>query len=263
MPGQGADLFQHGTLLADDDTLVAGLFAVDGGIHIHHAGIPLGEFGDLHSGAVRDLFIQAEKQLLPDDLPHHLPLRLVAGLAVREQLGPLLGVLAQLVHQIVQPAAGMGGDGDDGVKAAPDLVIGGDHRQQRGGLHGVDLVDAEDTGNFFLLNALDQSLLRAAHMGDGLHQQQRAVHVGEAGGDDLDHIVPQSRLGLVEAGSVQQDILGVLPVHHTVDPVPGGLGLVGDDGDLLPHQRIGEAGLAHIGPAADGDHSNVFDVRHR
>ena len=263
MPGQGADLFQHGTLLADDDALVAGLFAVNGGVHIHHAGIPLGEFGDLHGGAVRDLLIQAEKQLLPDDLAHHLPLRLVAGLTVREQLGALLGVLAQLVHQIVQPAAGMGGDGDDGVKAAPDLVIGGDHRQQRGGLHGVDLVDAEDAGNFFLLDALDQGLLRAAHMGNGLHQQKGTVHIGETGGDDLDHIVPQSGLGLVEAGGIQQDILGVLPVHHTVNPVPGGLCLVGDDGDLLPHQCIGEAGFAHIGPAADGDHSNVFNVRHR
>ena len=203
MPGQGADLFQHGALLADDDALVAGLFAVDGGVHIHHAGIPLREFGDLHGGAVGDLLIQAEQQLLPDDLAHHLPLRLVAGLSVREQLGALLGVLTQLMHQIVQSAAGVGGDGNDGVKPIPGLIVGRDHRQQRGGLHGVDLVDTEDAGNLFLLDALDQGLLRATHMSDGLHQQKGTVHVGETGGDDLDHIVPQGGLGLVEAGGVQ------------------------------------------------------------
>ena len=114
-----------------------------------------------------------------------------------------------------------------------------------------------------LLDALNEGQLRAAHMGDGLHQQQGAVHVGEAGGDDLHHILSQGGFGLVEAGGVQQDILGVLPVHHAVDAVPGGLGLVGDDGDLFAHQGVGQAGFAHVGAAADGDHSNVFDVRHR
>ena len=100
-------------------------------------------------------------------------------------------------------------------------------------------------------------------MGDGLHQQQGAVHVGEAGGDDLHHVVPQGGLGPVQAGGVQEDELGVAPVHHTVNAVPGSLGLVGDDGDFFPHQGVGEAGLAHVGPAADGDHGSFFDVRHR
>ena len=57
-----------------------------------------------------------------------------------------------------------------------------------------------------------------------------------------------------------RDILGVLPVYHAVDAVPGGLGLVGDDGDFLAHQGVGQAGLAHVGPSAHGDHGDVFDV---
>ena len=67
----------------------------------------------------------------------------------------------------------------------------------------------------------------------------------------------------MQARGVQQHKLGILTVHHAVDPVAGGLGLVGDDGDLLPHQGVGEAGLAHIGPPADGDHSGFCDVVHR
>ena len=114
-----------------------------------------------------------------------------------------------------------------------------------------------------LLDAADEGQLRSTHMGDGLHQQQRAVHVAEAGGDDLHHIVPQGGLGLVKARGIQQDILGVLPVHHAVDAVPGGLGLVGNDGYLFPHQGVGQAGLTHVRPSADRDHGDIFDFRHR
>ena len=210
-----------------------------------------------------DLLVQAQQQLLPQDLTHHLPLRLVGGLALREQPGALLAVLAQLAHQLLQPRAGVGGDGQDGIEAVPDLVIGGDHRQQLRRLHSVDLVDAQDAGELFFPDAVDQGLLRGAYMGDGFHQQKGAVHVGEAGGDHLHHILSQGVTGLVEARSVQQDELGVPPLHHAVNTVVGGLGLVGDDSDLLPHQGVGQAGLAHIGPSADGDHGDIFDFRHR
>ena len=248
---------------ADDDALVAGLFAVDGGVHVDDAVVPLGKAGDLHGGAVGDLLVQAQQQLLPHQFPHHLAFRLVAGLAVGEELGALRGILPQLLHQVLQAVAGVGGDGNDGVKAVPGLVVGGDDGQQLCLFNGVDLVDAEDGGDMLLLNALDQGQLRAAHMGNGLHQKQGAVHVGEAGGDHLHHIVPQGAFGLVEARGIQQDELGVSPVHHAVDAVAGGLGLVGNDGHLLPHQRVGEAGLAHVGAAADGDHGGFRNVHSR
>ena len=157
---------------------MAALFTVDGGVHVDDAGIPLGELRDLHRRAVGDLLVQAQQQLLPQDLPHHLPLRLVAGLSVREQLGTLLGVFPQFLHQVIQAAAGVGGDGDDGIKAVPGIAVGGNHRQQRRRLHGVDLVDAEDAGNLLLPDPVNEGLLRPAHMGDRLHQQQGAVHVG-------------------------------------------------------------------------------------
>ncbi|CAN4022535.1 TIGR04076 family protein, partial [Dysosmobacter welbionis] len=127
LPGQGTDLFQHGPLLADNDPLVAGLLTVDGGVHVDDAAVPLRELRDLHRRAVGDLLVQAQQQLLPQDFPHHLPLRLVRRHPVREQLRAFLGILPQFLHQILQAAAGVGGDGDDRVKAVPCLVVSGDH----------------------------------------------------------------------------------------------------------------------------------------
>ena len=157
----------------------------------------------------------------------------------------------------------MGGDGDDGVKAVPGLAVSRDHRQQLRRFHRVNLVDAQNTGDFLLPDPVDQGLFRASHVGNGFHQQQRAVHITEAGGNHFHHIVPQGGLGPVKARGVQQNILGVLPVDHAVDPVAGGLGLVGDNGHFLSHQGVGKAGFAHVWPAADRDHGGVFDIVHQ
>ena len=207
-----------------------------------------------------DLLIQTQQQLFPQQLAHDLPFRLVGGLSVREQLRAFLRVFLQFLHQIVQTAAAVGGDRDDSVKTVPRLIVGGDHRQQLRRLYGVDLVDAEDTGNLFLFDPLNQRLFRGAHMGDGFHQQQRAVHVCQTGGDDLHHVIAQSGFGLVQARRIQQDELGIAPVYDAVDPIPGGLRLVGNDGDLFAHQCVGQAGFAHIGPAADGNHGGFRNV---
>ena len=252
-------------MLADDDALVAGLFAVDGHVQVDDAGVlPLGEAGDLHGGAVGDLLFQAQQHFLPDDLGAHLGVGLVGGHAVGEQLGACRGIDPQLGHQVVQTVAGAGGDGDNGVKPGIHGTVGGNNLQQVVlFLHGVDLVDAQHTGQALLGDALEQDLLRLPHMGDGLHQQQGGLHLLQALPHHLHHVVPQPGPGLVQARGVQQHKLGILPVHHAVDPVAGGLGLIGHDGDLLPHQGVGEAGLAHIGPPADGDHSGFCDVVHR
>ena len=70
------------------------------------------------------------------------------------------------------------------------------------------------------------------------------------------HVVPQTGLGLMEARGVQKDILRVAQLHHGGDAVAGGLGFIGNNGDLLPHDGVGEGGFTHIGPTADGNHSS-------
>ena len=100
-------------------------------------------------------------------------------------------------------------------------------------------------------------------MGDRLHQQQRALHAAQALPHHLDHVVAQPGAGLVQTRCVQQNELGVTPVHHAVNAVAGGLGLVRNDGDLLAHQRVGQAGLAHVGPSAYRDHRRFRNVFHQ
>ena len=241
---------------------MAGLLAVDGHVQVDDARVlPFGELRHLHRRAVGDLLVKAAQHLLPDDLRAHLAVRLVGGHAVGEQLGALLGVLGQLPHQLIQAVAGPGGDGNDGIKAVIGRAVRRDDLQQ--GLlflYRVDLVDAQHAGQLLLPDALQKDLLRLAHMGDGLHQQQRALHVAEALPHHLDHIVPQPGTGLVQARRIQQHILGITPVHHAVNAITGGLGLVRNNVDLLAHQGVGQAGLAHIGPSAHGDHCGFCDV---
>ena len=85
--GHGRDLFQHGTLFADDNTLMAGLFTVDRGIDIDDTVVPFCKGGDLHCGSVGDFLIQIPQQLFADDLGHDLLFGLVGGHIVREQEG--------------------------------------------------------------------------------------------------------------------------------------------------------------------------------
>ena len=55
LAGVSADLFEHLAVFADNDALVAGLFAVDRRVEVDDAVIPLGEFRDLDRGPMRDL----------------------------------------------------------------------------------------------------------------------------------------------------------------------------------------------------------------
>ena len=110
------------------------------------------------------------------------------------------------------------------------------------------------------LDLVDELPLGAAHVGDGFHQQKDAVHVGHALLHHVHHVVPQAVGRLVEAGGVHEDELTVPTGENGADAVAGGLGLVADDGDLLPHQGVGQGGLTHVGAAADGDDTAALDL---
>ena len=234
---------------------MAGLLAVDRRLHVHDAVVPLGEAGDLHGGAVGDLLLQVPEHLLADDLRDDLALGLVGAHALGEEPGALHGVLLAGLQQILHALAGLGGDGNDGLECK-GLVVGGDNGQELFlVLHLVDLVDDQNGGDPQLPEAGDQRLLLGAEVGNGLHQQQAEIHVGDGVLHHGHHIIAQLGPGLVEARGIHKDELGVAPVQDAADPVPGGLGLVGDDGDLLAHQGIRQGGLAHVGPSANGDHT--------
>ena len=243
---------------------MAGFLAVNGHIQVDNAAVPLGKPGHLHRRAVGDLFFQTQQHFLPHNLSAYLPVRLIRGHAIGEQLRPLLCIARKQSQQLLQSIPGPGGNGHNGGKPVVCFAVGGNHRQQVVLFgHGVNFVDAQNARQLLLLNTLQQNLLRLAHMSNRLHQQQRTLHICQAFPHHLHHIISQPGAGLVQAGGVQQHKLGVPPVHHAVNAVAGGLGLVGYDGNFLPHQSVGEAGLAHIGPSADGNHRGFCNVTHR
>jgi hypothetical protein len=63
------------------------------------------------------------------------------------------------------------------------------------------------------------------------------------------HVPVELALGLVDAGRVDEGHLPLWPRHHPQNPIPGGLRLARDDGELLAGELIEQRALAHVRPA--------------
>ena len=87
----------------------------------------------------------------------------------------------------------------------------------------------------------------------GVDDEQHASAEDEGVGRVPHHGGVHPVLGPVDPGRVDERDLGARPPRHAQDALAGGLGLVGDDRDLLAHERVDERGLAGVGPADDGD----------
>ena len=155
------------------------------------------------------------------------------------------------------------GDGNDGVEGI-GLTVGRDDGEQVVlALDGIDLVDAKNCRQVRGLDLFDELRFWNADMRHRLDEQQHRVHVRDRLARDFHHIVAKAVARLVEARRIKQYILRVAAVHHAVDAVARGLGLVGDDSDLLAHKGVGQAGFTDVRPSADGDHSSLCFVHDR
>ena len=236
------------------------LFAVDGHLQVDDAVLPFGETRHLDGRAVGDLLVQALEQLFPHQLRADLPLGLVGDHIVREEMRAFLGVFLHLRQQLLQALTGLGRDGQNGVEVI-GRGVGSHDLQQAGLVHAVDLVDHQQSRGAGLPQALDQGLFLGSDGGHRLHQQQHQIHIRHALLDHVDHVIAQARAGLVEARGVHQHELGIAPAHNGGDAVPGRLGFIGNNGDLLPHKGVGQSGFSHVGPSADGDHCRFCHLR--
>ena len=230
---------------------MAGLFAVNGGVQIDNAVVSFGEGRDLHCGTVGDLLFQVPEQLLTDDLSHDLAFGLVSGNIVREHERTFYGVLIAFFQQGIHTVTGLCTDGDDGVKGT-GLRICGNNFQKDVLLHRIDLVDGEDGRYPARHHLLDQCLLLLTYRRNRLYNKHSQIHIGDGILNGVDHVVAQLGAGLVETGGIHKDELGIVLGQDAADPVAGGLGFIGNNGDLLANQMICKCGLAHIGPSGDG-----------
>ena len=233
---------------------MAGLLTVDGGVNIDDAVVPLGEFCDFHGGSVGNLPIEAPQELFPDDLRHDLPLGLVGGDILREEERAFHCVFFADRQQILHTISRLGGNGNNGIEACL-LGIDRNHFQQLLLLHGIDLIDGKNRRTVAALDFLQQTLLLGTDGGDGLHHQNGQIHIGNGIPGHIHHIVAQLGAGAMVAGGIHKDKLGVFPGDDAADPVSGGLGFIGNDGDLFADQKVRQGGLAHVGPSGNGNHS--------
>ena len=87
------------------------------------------------------------------------------------------------------------------------------------------------------------SLLLRPYVGNGLHHQKDGIHLGyRLPGHDLPCSPPAWFWACVKPGVSTKTNWSLTPVYNAADAVPGGLGLVGYNGHLLPHQPVGQGG---------------------
>ena len=200
-----------------------------------------------------DLTVQAPQELFPDDLCHHLALRLVGSHTSREQMGALLGKLGTLLQKRLDPFPGLGAERNHCGKLHLFGIPGND-RQKRVLLHSINLVDYQNHRFPGLAQLLQQRLLLGAQVCNGFHHQKDGVHLGHRLPGDIHHVIAQLGPGLMKPGGIHKNKLSFAPVYNAADAVPGGLGFVRYNGHLFPHQPVGQGGFSHIGAACDGDH---------
>jgi hypothetical protein len=124
--------------------------------------------------------------------------------------------------------------------------------RSRAAAHGVQLVGDQQRGN--------AGLEQAQHLGvgqgeaAGLHHEQNQVHIADGAHHRLvERFVQRGAVLGLETRGVHKDELGLVLGADAGDAVARGLRLARGDADLLPHQRVHQRGLAHVGLADDGD----------
>ena len=124
----------------------------------------------------------------------------------------------------------------------------------------VALVEKHQDGALGELQPLHDLPVPLPHPLAGVHQEEDGLHVTKGVSGGLLHVLPQLVLGGSHAGGVQEDHLILVPGEDAGDSVPGGLGPVRYDGDLLAHQGVDEGGFAYVGAADQAEKTAL--VRH-
>ncbi len=259
LAGGAHDAAEAAAIFALDDALLAGALQVEDGVDVEDVWAFLAgqDLIDLDGDGVRKLVLQAGQRGLADQLGDALGLVFVGDVVI----GVELRAFGQVVHddlgQLIQLHALGGGHWDDngigvlfseqlmqGEQLGANLVLGGF----------VQLGDDADDGGLRgdLADVLEDPAVTGANLlirGDG---QADDVDVGIGVFDDFVEALAEQSARAVQAGRVDEDDLCILAVDQAADGVAGGLGLVSRDGDLLPHQGVGQGGLAGVGAADEG-----------
>ena len=138
-------------------------------------------------------------------------------------------------------------DGIDGIKNVQFFQLCFPCFQIRRVFYKVRFVDDGNGRAAALAQSIHQNHFRLVQGTIGLKQHHGNVHIRDRVAGCLVHPLAQLIVRLVDARSVQQDILERTAGHNAGNAGPGGLRLGGNDRHLLPDQTVRQTGLAHIG----------------
>ena len=96
-----------------------------------------------------------------------------------------------------------------------------------------------------------------------VQQHQRRVHLPSASSTVVCMRRVSESNGFWNPGKVQEHDLAVVQRDDPGDAPPRGLGMVADDADLAPHERVDQRRLADVGAPEDGDEAAAELLSHR
>src|SRR5688572_6507767 len=236
---------------AEHDRLLAVAFHQDGGLDAPKLALLL-EAVDDDFAAVRQLGPHLLEQLLAQQLRGEEALVAVGELVRRVGRRRLGQRLAQRFEQLRDVPAGLGAYRHDGGELARLRQALEERQQLRAVLHHVDLVDRRD--DTLRGRDLVQHRLVVRPEAQRFHHEERDIGVARGLGGAAVEAAVQRVAGLcLLPGRVDEHVLALRRGQDAGDQVARGLRLGRDDGDLLAHHPVEQAGFAGVRAAGEAD----------
>ena len=167
----------------------------------------------------------------------------------------LHSILAQGIEQFLTVVVCPDAYGVNGIKHIQLLELSPAGFQISRPLDKIGLIDDCNGRAAAAAQSVHQNHLRLIQGTVWLKQHHRDIHIRDGIAGRLVHPLAKFVVGLMHARGVQQNILQGATGHNAGDAGAGRLGFGGNNGHLLPHQTIGQAGFAHV-RAADDRHEH-------
>ena len=205
--------------------------------------------------AMRDLIPHIQQCLFTDDLCHQFLFRHIGVGIIVKVVRALHSILAQGIEQFLTVVVCPDAYGVNGIKHTQLLELSLAGFQISRLLDKIGLVDDCNGRAAAAAQSVHQNHFRLIQGTVWLKQHHGDIHIRDGIAGRLVHPLAKLIVGLMHARGVQQNILQGAAGHNAGDAGTGRLGFGGDNGHLLPHQTIGQAGFAHV-RAADDRHEH-------
>ena len=247
----GADLLDGFPALADQNSLLAFALDVNGGADAQHLGSFL-EAVNQDGDGVRDFVARLEDGFFADDFGGEEAFGLIGKLVGRKMRRGFGQTGEPGIDEIEAAGAGEGGDGKNFGKLE-FFIVALDKGQEQVFGDAVHFVQQKIDGAVEALNPLDGEAVAGTEVDRRVDDEAEDVDTFEGVLELVHHHAAENVFGLVDAGRVNQDDLGVFAIEDALNAIAGGLRLGRDDGDFLADESIDEGGFARVGATDDCD----------